>query len=1622
MLLLGSLGMRAADPSLPFEGSGTQSSPYLLKNGSDIKTLADACAGEAGLSSGLNAGHYKGVYFALAGDIDMAGITGFYGIGSAPMGSASGISWYFAGNLDGRGHTVRNMKIDGIVYDSDGKGMSSGKTGSRGYVGLVGTLKDGGRIDNVNLDASCVVSGYTSVGSIVGQIETTAAVSNCSSAATVYSLHRNAGGIAGFVNGNQSAPATLFGCVFSGAVYGGYESAAGIAGRNVRGVVSKSVNLGSVTLQAFNSFSKPGTQSQGAGIVAYNQYGTVENCLNAGKVTVSYQTAGGIVAYNANVDATVTSCVNLGRLVTTDKQYVGAIVGRNFRSGTASSYNYGKISNCYYDAQMWGDAQSLAGYQVVEGTVTALPTETFVGSTTLDGLSANHWTFESGFYPRPNLTLSAEAIKEAAATYLVFPQGQTAANFHGSARISTAMSGITATLAAGKWFEIADGYVKALPATEISTDTLTLANGAYRLTVPLMNVPEMFTGQGTVESPYIIATAADLQMLATLCNSDMLEHFEGKHFKQTADIDMASVSDFKGIASKCINAFNSEKSYYFAGHYDGGGFSIKNIDIEAVTFLPNGTANDYTKGSTGNVGLFGALGASALIENVNITDSKIVGYYNVGGITGYMRDKSEIRNCSVEAEIVCYNRMAGGIAGHSEAASGSTDIKITDCLFAGSVKANSEKAGGIIGNNHAVVTGCVNLGEVIVKGFNDCVPAKNINAGGIAGTNCGNIDGCLNMGNVSADWSQVGGIAGENTNGYRKGNLTGNISVGQVSAADLTYAGAILGMDYRITTSASSVITMADNYYDNTVADIMAAENSDKEGLSGLPTSRLTSGETIGAMNGKWAFTAGRLPMPAAMKDNELVSRAAATYVVIEAPRTLYDFGEEASLAGTMPLTATLDGGADVFSISGNIITAKPTQTIAKTTLSITNGDYTRRLTLTKGGTILPGDGSAANPYVIATPADMLKVADYVETNRFDFAGYNFRISADLDFKGTAYRSLGSFATYFNGTLDGGGHTVSGITLDKRGAADASAVGMIGYLGQLGRVVNLKVASSSFDGESQIGAIAGCALGTIEACEVADNVSVTATVAANGGSNSGNEAGGIVGRAYPTARLTDCTSAAAVSANKMAGGIVGASRDVLGAVIEQCTNAGHVSATSPRETLIQGGQEVHRTVEAMAGGVAGRFTGIIRNSTNRGKVATTVCDAVGGILGKAFIHTEIRGCANYGEITSANAYGGGIVGITSVTTGSEVHTIIDSCLNDGTVKGISSLGGIAGVGANGLRVTASANHGVVNPMLGRAGGIVGEVSQQVEILDCYNSGDITASMLAGGIAGDAPTGSKLTVERCFNVGHIVSGANGGASGIVNSTGGSNSVADCYNRGDIVSARFAAGIAGRSEGLTVTRCYSAANVQCTSNNATNLGTIGSIVGEIKSAENVSSCCYLAPSLAHSADSYIIGARRMSVSEMAASSDVLGNVFVYNKLCMPMLSGLVNDAAKASAAYFAPLKPADTPSSANPIELGQLEGVEWSVSGDATLVDGRVTPTVSDGHAVLTATAGDYWRSYEIGFGRYDGIEDVESVENEPVEVTYHTITGARMMHPAKGDVVVRTEIYADGSRRSKVVLL
>jgi hypothetical protein len=137
---------------------------------------------------------------------------------------------------------------------------------------------------------------------------------------------------------------------------------------------------------------------------------------------------------------------------------------------------------------------------------------------------------------------------------------------------------------------------------------------------------ELFSGgAGTVDNPYLIATSKDLVTLSDYMEkADSAARYKSKHYLQTADIDMSSVTAYTPIGVTTS----------FVGVYDGGNYKISGLVI-----------NQTVSGKP--AGLFGFAGEGAVIRNVVINGIKInsTSYYT-GAIVG---DEycSVIENCVV---------------------------------------------------------------------------------------------------------------------------------------------------------------------------------------------------------------------------------------------------------------------------------------------------------------------------------------------------------------------------------------------------------------------------------------------------------------------------------------------------------------------------------------------------------------------------------------------------------------------------------------------------------------------------------------------------------------------------------------------------------------------------------------------------------------------------------------------------------------------------------------------------------------------------------------------------------------------------------------------------------------
>ena len=181
-------------------------------------------------------------------------------------------------------------------------------------------------------------------------------------------------------------------------------------------------------------------------------------------------------------------------------------------------------------------------------------------------------------------------------------------------------------------------------------------------------------------------------------------------------------------------------------------------------------------------------------------------------------------------------------------------------------------------------------------------------------------------------------------------------------------------------------------------------------------------------------------------------------------------------------------------------------------------------------------------------------------------------------------------------------------------------------------------------------------------------------------------------------------------------------------------------------------------------------TGTITGSTNVGAICKTTYGDIescvsyatitvdgkrtGGIAGLVYAGGSITNCINYGAITSTyatpslapkekEAYIGGIVGYAYVG--------VETCANFGEVKatgdGISCVGGIAGYARVGYEAEAGSAY----------------------LLNCYNTGAVSAASKTGGIVGEA----AVAVTNCYNTGAVTGGA------IIGSSATGSSMTNCY---------------------------------------------------------------------------------------------------------------------------------------------------------------------------------------------------------------------------------------------------
>jgi hypothetical protein len=466
------------------------------------------------------------------------------------------------------------------------------------------------------------------------------------------------------------------------------------------------------------------------------------------------------------------------------------------------------------------------------------------------------------------------------------------------------------------------------------------------------------------------------------------------------------------------------------------------------------------------------------------------------------------------------------------------------------------------------------------------------------------------------------------------------------------------------------------------------------------------------------------------------------------------------------------------------------------------------------------GTGTAADPYLISTGAQLAYLAQSVNTGT-NYAGKYIKLTQDIllnamNADGTfvssspkQFTSIGNGSSKsFQGNFDGDGHKVIGLYINK---SWINYAGLFGYAGAGSMIRDFSI-SGSVAGGNYSGGVAGYTDGIITGCAVSCTLTTSWT----------DYQGGVAGYAGAASEINNCTFSGAVAGSDYVGGAAGylsgkitgcsingvtvtgdtnvggvagyaagmvseiSGCTVSGSIIGTGDNVGGVAGRS--DSVITGCSIYGVTVDGakgFVGGIAGYAAGTgseISNCSMSGTVNGNM-DNVGGLAGRS--EGVITGCSAYVTVTGGSSFAGGVAGY-AAGTGSE----ISNCSVSGTVSGLGNqgVGGVAGK-LDGV-ITGCSSACTVTGEYRNVGGVVGYAGTGSMVSNSSNSGSVTGEAWVGGVAGY--TDGVITV--CINTGGVT-GVDKYIGGVVGYADRHNTVNNCLNAGNIDGGSGFGGIGG-----------------------------------------------------------------------------------------------------------------------------------------------------------------------------------------------------------------------------------
>ena len=707
-----------------------------------------------------------------------------------------------------------------------------------------------------------------------------------------------------------------------------------------------------------------------------------------------------------------------------------------------------------------------------------------------------------------------------------------------------------------------------------------------------VSFPTESGGAGTVDNPYKITTADDLNKLAADVNSGTA--YSGTYFQLGADLAYDHTTAWDDTTSIENNytpigyyiEHNSSLNRPFRGHFDGKGHTISGIRI-------------YTSGSDvatdSDKGIFGYITKEAVVTGITLDDARIVGYSRVGGIVGY-NDGDHYYNGTAKGGTISYCTVTDHVAIH---------IIQQHYYF-----------GGIVGyNTGGTITNCVS--SVQMTAATGIIPRY---CGGIAGA-CDMLDNAYNVGITLSDNLVVGAVIPYAVIPYGTNssllNAYGAISSEHISsnsgrvayARNYYYGCTVAGVENATGVGVAQNTTKTLNLTDITKDDGAVPSGyllTLPAGISATPAPAITfdgkpyyKKDTTITLTGMQTDTppVGYIYYEGYIVNDKIISGSAFTMpaqntTVTSATVPVYPLILEDGISATPAPAITFDGTP--YYKEGTTITLagqpdaengyiKPYT--VNDSIIYEDNFIMPAVNVTVGlGALTDWQrvyaGTADDPYKIYTTAQLDLLAQRVNSGAYSYEGKYFLLMNDLCYEHTSawndttstennYTAIG--CSYYEGTYHdykfcghflGDGHTISGIRIYK----NDDNQGLFGVLGEGAEVSGVTLTDTRISAGNGAGIVDSNYSGSVTDCHVASDVMLLCL------NSKASSFGGIVSY-NNSGTITNCTSAVTimltsnVSWGDWLGSIVGGNVHgtitncrAIGAIVPAVTDAGAAGA------------------------------------------------------------------------------------------------------------------------------------------------------------------------------------------------------------------------------------------------------------------------------------------------------------------------------------------------------------------------------------------------------------------------------------------------------------------------------